>query len=205
MIPPELENAVKMIKKMDREREEWRRENRDRNQYVKDAALEVGKILGIEYWIVPGPSLEREVEGKDITIEQLLEIAPTLSTIYGGLNGYAVFPANWVKEHSYGGILDYVPVHWGITYNETDNMGQVFGFDTAHVDSHEKPRTDPEWIKGQIEVMIRGVNMAHGVERQYLAGTTNKKRGYYAQKVYDCGEDRQPTMGMMINMLGGQV
>ena len=100
---------------------------------MKEKAIETGEIDGHEYWIIPAPS-------------------------EGSLNGYVVFKKRPTIETGYDGILTYVPVHGGITFAcEQKDGTMVYGFDTLHFDSHEKPRTDKNWVKGQIKVMLAGI------------------------------------------------
>jgi hypothetical protein len=155
--------------------------NESRNALIKDKAVEVGEIDGLEYWIVPSP-------------------------IEDALNGYVVFPKKPVREDGYHGILTYVPVHGGITYCEHDRIGSVYGFDTLHCDSDKFLRTDPRWIKRQIEVMIKGIRKAAEVEAKYLRCVSNRGKGKYAQMVFDTLEgDKEMNFGMMLNILAGRL
>jgi len=149
------------------------------SQHIKDKAIEKGIVDGHEYWIVPGPS-----EGK---------------------NGYIVFKKRPVREYGYNGILSYVPVHGGITYADESNIGMVYGFDTAHHNSHEFPRDDNHWIKGQIEIMLKGIKRAAEVENKYLRCVSNKGKAKHCQYVADAAPDQEMGFGAMINMLSGEL
>ena len=145
--------------------------------------IERGEIDGCEYFILRAPLGSQEA-----------------------LNGYCVFKKRPTRETGYNGILTYVPVHGGITYAERDKDGSmVYGFDTLHCDSHEKPRTDPEWIKGQIQVMIAGIRKAAEVEGKYLRCISNKGRAKWAQMVSDIQREESRNFGVMINLLGGEL
>lgn len=141
----------------------------ERSEYIKSIAVEVGEILGYEYWIVP----------------------------HKGLNGYVVFKERPVKEVGYCGILTYVPVHGGITYADDG----VYGFDVGHCDSDEFPIHDREWVKGEIEKMILGIQRAAEVEAKYLRCTTNKGKAKHADYVMDGSTDF--NLGVAINLLTG--
>lgn len=57
--------------------------------------------------------------------------------------GYVRFPVRPVKETRYGGILQYVPVHGGITYAEDSPDGSmVYGFDCGHAQ-------DRRWLSSE--------------------------------------------------------
>lgn len=127
---------------------------------------------------------------------------------FEGLNGYCIFPRRPTLEQGYDGILAYVPVHGGITFCSQDAKTRqiVYGFDTAHCDSNKYPRSDVEWIKEQIAVMIRGIRLAAKVERSYLRALTNKGKAKWAQRVQDIGAPEQRHNFMVtLNLLSGKL
>jgi len=152
----------------------------DYYNYLKSHSVDTGKIEGYEYFIVPAP-------------------------IEDALNGYVVFPKKPVRESDYNGILTYVPVHGGITLCEHCKEGSIYGFDTLHCDSESFPRTDKEWIKSEIKVMIDGILKAKEVELKYLKCTTNKGKAKYCQMVQDIKPETEHNFGVMINLLSGQL
>ncbi len=170
----------------------------DQNAYIKSGAVVIGRIQDREVWVVESPMMKKW-RAEDESYRRLLRRQ------LGGLNGYAVFPKGWLKEGAYGGILAYVPVHWGITYNETSELGQVFGFDTGHADSEKFPREDPKWIQQQLTQMVIGLEKAHEVERSYLRCTTNKGKAKWAQMVLDTCDHKEDNFSFMINMLTGEL
>lgn len=122
----------------------------------------------------------------------------------GGYNGYVTFPKRPTRETSYCGILTYVPVHGGITYTSEGEDGSMeYGFDTAHFDSENYPRTDINWIKDQIREMTKGILRAAEVEDKYLACKTNKGKAKHAE--YVRGGEHEPNFGEMMNILSGQL
>lgn len=159
-------------------------EKKSRNKLIKDLAVEVGKIDGYEYWIVPNPAFNNNY------------------------NGYVVFSKRPVRERDYEGILTYVPVHGGITYAEANGRtGMVYGFDTAHADSNEYPTKDKKWIKKQLGIMIKGILKAAEVELNYLTGFSEKEKAKYAQMVQDVNPNAKEryNFGVGINLLSGQI
>jgi hypothetical protein len=88
--------------------------------------------------------------------------------------GYARFSERPVKE---GSILSYVPVHGGITLEQTDDQGgMIYGFDCAHASDFEDPRTrDIGWLKEECERMARAIIIASEYEDEYLAASAEEK------------------------------
>lgn len=84
-------------------------------------------------------------------------------------NGYCRFKRKPVHERGYNGILDYVPVHGGITYCNHTLGVSTYGFDTAHAGDDENPLVrNVEWIEYQCLVMARGIQIAALFEEDYL-------------------------------------
>ena len=152
------------------------------DNFPASKAIEEGEIDGYKYWITKGSD-------------------------FGGLNGYVAFPKKPVIEYGYGGILTYVPVHGGITYMAQKPLGMIYGFDTAHSDSEEYPRTDKEWIKKQCEKMIKGIKMAAKVEKKYLLAKTNEEKSKYVDQVLNTDTEgvNKYNFGIGINVLSGQL
>ncbi len=153
-------------------------EKKSQNLSIKEKAIETGKLLGFEYWIIE---------------------------YNGSCNGYALFPKKPVRENNYSGILTYVPVHGGITYTEHDKLGSVYGFDTKHCDSHEFPINDKKWIKKQIRIMIKGILKAKEVETKYLKCFTNKGKLKYIQQVSQISPKQWNNFGTNLNLLTGKL
>lgn len=149
-------------------------------EYLKTNCVETGKIDGYEYFILNAP-------------------------IESALNGYVVFPKKPVREDGYNGILTYVPVHGGITLCEHCKEGSIYGFDTLHYNSDKFPRTDTEWIKCEIKIMIDAILVAKKVELKYLKCTTNKGKAKYAQMVSDVAPETDHSFGVSLNLLSGKL
>lgn len=153
---------------------------KDKFKWLYDKAVEIGEIGEYKYFIVPAP-------------------------MEGALNGYIMFDKKPVKECGYSGIISYVPVHGGITYCEHDENCSVYGFDTLHYNSEQFPRTDTNWIKQQIEIMLNGIIKAAEVETKYLKCVSNKGKAKYCQMVSDIAPETEYNFGVMINLLSGKL
>lgn len=156
------------------------KEEVNRVNHIRNLAIEQGEIDGYKYYIVPAPMED-------------------------ALNGYLVFQKCPVRETGYDGILTYVPVHGGITFCEQDGKKVMYGFDTLHYDSKEYPRTNPEWIKEQIEIMLKGILVAAKVESRYMKAVTNKGKAKWAQMVQDIQPEQSNNFGTMLNLLSGKL
>lgn len=130
---------------------------------------------------------------------------PCADSGLAGYNGYILFPKRLTVESGYNGILSYVPVHGGITFTEDFDEGVVYGFDTAHYNSAQFPRTDINWIKEQIAIMLRGIQKAAAVEKRYLVAKNQKTRAKYAQMVADVAPETEMGFGALINCISGQL
>jgi len=154
--------------------------NPQQNSHIKSLAVEKGTISvdkeKYQYWIVP-------------------------ASFHGGYNGYVVFPKRPVKEREHEGIINYVPVHGGITYAEKDKLGMVYGFDTCHYNSDDFPKNDMKWIKKQCEIMIKGILAASKVEKEYRKSKSNEEKAKHIQKVADVNPTNDLGFGAMINLL----
>ena len=151
-----------------------------RNDFIKKQAVWEGEILGLRCFIVPAPMED-------------------------ALNGYVEFPKRPVREQGYEGLLTYVPVHGGITYANEDEDGMIYGFDTLHHDSSSKPRSNKEWIKKQIEIMIKGILLAKKLEAKYLRCITNKGKAKYAQQIMNLQKEESMNLGVNINLICGKL
>lgn len=149
-------------------------------EILTELAVETGEVDGYRYLIVPAP-------------------------MESALNGYVVFPKKPVRENDYNGILSYVPVHGGITYCHHEKEVSIYGFDTLHIGSNEYPRSDKEWIKSQIQVMLAGILKAAEVEVKYLKCVSNRGKAKWAQMVQDIQPEQGKNFGVMINLLSGKL
>lgn len=128
-------------------------------------------------------------------------------------NGYCRFRRKPVHERGYTGILNYVPVHGGITYCNHKLGVSTYGFDTAHADDENNPLVrNVEWIEYQCLVMARGIQIAAQFEPDYLRFKDNDCRAviidkYHARlrRLISTPFVLSDNFGAMINVLFGKL
>jgi len=123
---------------------------------------------------------------------------------FAGYNGYVSLPKRPVREKGYSGILTYVPVHGGITYAQEDELGMVYGFDTAHHNSNEFPKKDGDWIQHQCAIMLNGIAKAAEVEKNYLRCVSVQGKAKHAQAVIDVIPNYDGNFGINLNIMAGK-
>jgi hypothetical protein len=140
------------------------------------------------------------------------ELASRLSDLlsgFGRFNGYVRFPALPVVAPGMHGIIDYVPVHGGITFFQQWWDGSVtYGFDTGHAVSLEHPEilNDLEWMMTETESMARGIQIAARFERFYLnAGDDNKRKARVLGRMGKFLPVEDLSISMMLNLLQGEL
>jgi hypothetical protein len=182
------------------------KEHGPQNGWVKKEAIEIFTMDGEECWIAKS--------GLWAEAERMKKEDPAIyARIYGnglipqpGYNGYVCFKQKPVVEPAFRGVLAYVPVHGGITYAVHDELGSVYGFDTAHAGSENHPTRDVEWIRGQIDVMVRGILVAASVEEEYLkADGNNQRRAQLIQQVADVQPSESLNFLAMVNLICGEL
>jgi hypothetical protein len=167
------------------------------NGWIKREAVEIFEIEGHECWIVKNGAWDE--------FDKLRERFPDFPFLEVGYNGYAVWKERPLVEPGFYGVLAYVPVHGGITYAEHDELGTVYGFDTAHANSEGFPIRDIEWIKHEILMLILGVEMAAKIEPEYLAADgDNQRRAELVQPLIDLAEGGL-NFGTMLNLMSGEL
>jgi len=150
-----------------------------------DRAVEAGLLsTGHEYWILLSPVQEYASKS---------------------LNGYVRFPKRPTRELGYDGILSYVPVHGGITYAEKHDGSMIYGFDTLHHNSEKLPRGDPNWIRDQCVIMVKGILKAAEVEAKYLRCISSRGRAKWAEEVLKVQPGEEYNFGTMIKFLSGKL
>ncbi len=128
-------------------------------------------------------------------------------------NGYCRFRHKPVIEEGYNGILNYVPVHGGITYCHHSKGVSTYGFDTAHSDDENNPLCrNIEWIEFQCRLMSESIRIASRFEPEYLKHKDRLVRAYVVDKFHRAilkktGQNFNLTnnFGAMINLLCGDV
>jgi hypothetical protein len=156
-----------------------------RNRAIRNAALirePIGR-RGAEVWITYSPLRASTLA----LLEHYPEFAAISSSDPDSLNGYVAFP----KRHaprlpiSTGHLVQYIPVHGGVTYATKDSIAAVWGFDTHHAGSENVPRTDPDWVKYQCHILYHGLEVAAKLWPRFRREQNQSKRAEMAQGLFD--------------------
>jgi len=89
-------------------------------------------------------------------------------------NGYVRFPKRPFRERGYDGIVQYVPVHGGITFAEEDLDGSmVYGFDTNHAgdEGRDDELDNHVYLIRQCHLMGEAIRILRRYERRYKRRT----------------------------------
>lgn len=128
--------------------------------------------------------------------------------------GYIRFQERPVIEPGYHGMLNYVPVHGGITYAEEDKEdgSMVYGFDCGHLDDEgRRELKDEEWLGEECYRMGQAIRIAAIYESRYLSDESNEVRAKVIEEYHSELEQRginfnlQDNFGAMINVLRGKL
>jgi hypothetical protein len=124
--------------------------------------------------------------------------------------GYVRFTERPVREEGYHGVLEYAPVHGGITYARSDEAGMVYGFDCAHAGDDTDPKTrDLAWLRAECERMGTAIRAAAEIEESYLlaAGSEAKAKvlDEYRSRMFAAGCDEGFNMGVALKLMSGQL
>ncbi len=217
MTPPDLKALDKLVSEMVRRRRENRpsAKKHARNALLRRVAVEIGELApGIEYWIVDNPTNEsirnmRRREASGDLPKGFCDSMSTLMAMEGAFNGYVAFPKRRapLKARTFDdlGILDYIPVHGGVTYAVKDATACVYGFDTCHINSDSVPRTEKPWIAWQCRVLYEGILKAAKIEKQYLRAQTNGVRAEILQPLVDMIPEEEMGIGALLHIIGGKL
>jgi hypothetical protein len=184
-----------------------------RNRSIHDRAF-VREPLGLrkdaELWITYNPWREDRL--------RMLEEHPELVWTIGfcdpdALNGYVA----WPKRHGprlpmkTGGLVQYIPVHGGVTYAVKDSFATVWGFDTMHAGSQDVERTNPDWIRYECALLHHGLQVAEGLWPKFRRERDVQKRAEMAQALLDIEPAASGGLGdrlgftALFNLLGGKI
>lgn len=127
--------------------------------------------------------------------------------------GYARFPSRPVLVEGYYGILNYIPVHGGITYaNEANDSSIVYGFDCAHVyDENNVNLKDINWLKTECQKMVGAILCASRFEEEFILAKDNTEKAtvldaFHKETTEHGFEfDISNNFEAMIHLLGGQL
>jgi hypothetical protein len=118
------------------------------------------------------------------------------------LNGYVAFnkrrAPSLPKECP---LVDFVPVHGGVTYTVKDSIAAVWGFDTLHVNSEKLPRTDQVWIKTQCLVLYEHLTLADRYWPEYRRAGRDRRIEILKDVFGPLREAQELGMGGMMRMM----
>lgn len=125
--------------------------------------------------------------------------------------GYCRFEERPTIEQEYSGILNYVPVHGGLTYARQEEDGtMVYGFDCAHAGDELKPELmDISWLKEECRRMALGIQIATKYEEKYLTSKSDEGKAETLDAYHNELETHgiqfvlQDNFGAMIHVMFG--
>jgi hypothetical protein len=223
MSADELNRATAKLNRMMERREAERRAARfrpdgklrpaeSRNRHIAGEALVREPIpdgYGAEFWITYTGMRESWLELRTSPIIAKLPEAMKLGDP-DALNGYVAFP----KRHAprlpagTGNIVQYIPVHGGVTWARKDSFMAVWGFDTMHHRSEHEPRTNQDWIRAHCWILYRGLMLAEQLWPEFRRASQSR-RAELAQQLLDLVEEQSlgDKLGFegMISTLFGRV
>lgn len=131
----------------------------DMKGYPEKKAEEVWQRDGLQFSLVKQES--------DIPVEMRSEFKHMRFHHYCG---YVRFPKRPFREKGYDGIVQYVPVHGGITFAQEDLDGSmVYGFDTNHAgdEGRDDELDNHVWLTHQCHLMGEAIRILRRYERRY--------------------------------------
>lgn len=149
-----------------------------RNRHISNEAL-VREPLGphAELWITYCGSREEALAIR--ADERLAALLPHAAATMDpdALNGYVVFDKRHAPRLPAGdkNLVQYIPVHGGVTYAVKDSIAAVWGFDTMHGRSEEQPRTDRDWIRANCWILYRGLLLAEKHWKEFSRASRERK------------------------------
>lgn len=157
----------------------------------------------------------KEIGGVFLMVTQMSHPMRMISNRYPEFqfNGYCRFKHKPVIEEGYHGILNYVPVHGGITYCRHSKGVSTYGFDTAHSDDENNPLCrNIEWIEFQCRLMADSIRIAARFEPAYLKFRDKRTRAFVVDKFHSAIRRKTGqnfnlgnNFGAMINLLCGEI
>jgi hypothetical protein len=152
-----------------------------RNKTIAEKALVCELIPGghgAEIWV--GYTGMRESWLRLRQDERYMALMPNMmeTSDPDALNGYVAYPkrhAPRLPHNEIGDIVQYIPVHGGVTYAHKDSFMAVWGFDTIHAGSEKQPRTDRDWIKANCWILYRGLMLAEKLWPEFRRGSQERR------------------------------
>ena len=127
----------------------------------------------------------------------------------GALNGYVAFPKRRAPRipGDDQNLVQYIPIHGGVTYACKDSYAAVWGFDTMHHQSEAQPRTDQDWIRGQCLILYYGLRLSEKLWPEFRRAS-DARRLELAQGMFELlpgGDIRDLGFTALLNLLIGKV
>lgn len=182
-----------------------------RNQLIAEQAL-VRERLGphAELWITYNGSRNEALSIRaDVELAERLPLTVTIMDP-DALNGYVAFDKRHAPHLPAGeqNLVQYIPVHGGITYAHKDSVAAVWGFDTMHYRSENEPRTDRDWIRAHCWILYRGLLLA-GKHWKEFSRAGRERKMEIVQELLDLVPEQamQDKLGFtaLLNTLMGKV
>lgn len=157
-----------------------------RNEHIAGQAIRRENLEGgVELWIAYSGMRDEALRiRKDPRLRRMPELMKSMDP--EALNGYVVFPKRRAPRlpPGTGNLVQYIPVHGGVTYARKDRIAAVWGFDTAHSHSEDEPRTDQDWILANCMVLYRGLLLAAKIWPKFRRASPTR-RAELAQELLD--------------------
>jgi hypothetical protein len=181
-----------------------------RNEYIASQAIRCESLSGgVEFWITYNGNREQWLHmRKDPRLSAMPELMKHMAP--EALNGYVAFPKRRAPRlpPGTGNIVQYIPVHGGVTWAHKDSFAAVWGFDTGHAGSEDEPRTDQDWILGNCFVLYRGLTLAAKLWPEFRRAG-QKRRAALAQELLDLIPEQPLNQKLgfeaLLNTLSGEV
>jgi hypothetical protein len=158
----------------------------------------------VEFWALYSPMREEALR---------MQKDPRISHLFNpnALNGYVVF----LKRHApsipsgMNNIVQYIPVHGGITYARKDSYAAVWGFDTAHCNSNDYPIDKIEWIMNECNNLLLGLLLAEKLWPEFKQAT-NERKAQIADELLNITDPGAPLtdklgFNALLNTLFGRI
>ena len=192
----------------DREIATRKRVMESQTDFIADQAWLCWSKGDLRFFLSESP-VYRESQGIKRDNPKLYESLPTLQK-WGRFNGYVRFPKLPVVAPGIHGIVDYVPVHGGITFcQEWWDGSATYGFDTAHAISEKMTEiiNDVSWMMAETESMARSIQIAARFEPYYLRADDDN--GRKARVLDRMGKflpvNALDSMNIMLNLMRGEL
>jgi hypothetical protein len=183
------------------------------NRVIAEATLvrePIPNSGGAEIWITYHAGREEFLRMREDPVLKRLMLSGTTEFLDpDALNGYVAFPKRRAPRipGNHENLVQYIPVHGGVTYARKDSYAAVWGFDTMHHGSEQQPRTDRDWIRGQCLILFYGLRLGAKLWPEFRRAP-RARRVELAQGMFDLlpgGDARDLGFTALLNLLTGKV